>query len=151
MPEHTSPSHPFLAALQLPATFQMQPYVPHCTGACAHSLHFLFIFISLHNQALDPSWSVGFQLAGCLTVVMHVGGAEKHAGAVQSTLDGATGAALMILLPSISYLTTHAPTMPSWHHFWSLLLLTSLPTLYLLSIKVNPYLRLRAFDRGMLP
>lgn len=56
---------------------------------------------------------------------------------MQSTLDGTLGAALMLLLPGVSYLTTHAPTMPSWHHLWSLLLLISLPLLYLLSIKVK--------------
>ncbi len=65
------------------------------------------------------------------------GGAEKHAGAIQSTLDGACGAALLVLLPCASYLATHSPTMPSWPHFWSLLLLACLPGLYLLCTKVG--------------
>ncbi|KAK9838795.1 hypothetical protein WJX74_003461 [Apatococcus lobatus] len=61
-----------------------------------------------------------------------IGGAEKHAGAVQSTLDGALGAALITALPCVSYLAAHAPTMPAWRHLWSLVLLFCLPCLYLL-------------------
>lgn len=72
-----------------------------------------------------------------LILFVCAGGAERHAGAVQSTLDGALGAALIILLPCISYVATHAPTMPSWHHLWSLLLLSCPPCLYLLCTKVQ--------------
>ena len=76
-------------------------------------------------------------------LALHSGGKVDEELRIQAPLESAFAALLLTCLPGLLYLVVHFSVLSEGRHTWSVLLLFSVPTLYLSMLKVHAYLYFR--------